>query len=216
MRLWRQMAVAAAVAAVLCQLTSALSTLSITESEIDGTEARGNTRITGRVWRVGGVDGWVVGIVNYTEWALKHTFYVGDYLEFRYLEEFHSVVEVADESAYETCIISDPLEAYSDGDSLVELRLAKTYYFICGVMRDCLLGQKLQVQVLPLHNLAQSPIESPNTPSPTISHALSLPPVSAADSSSSKYALNSSLRIVLLTVSIFIFACSQSVNRHIQ
>ncbi|KAI5082037.1 hypothetical protein GOP47_0001780 [Adiantum capillus-veneris] len=121
--------------------------------------------------RVGGENGWVVGVVNYTLWASLHTFLVGDFLEFNYLQEFHNVLEVTEES-YARCSASNPINLYMNGKTIIQLKEPKTYYFICGVMNHCLLGQKLEVLVL---STLPSPSEVP-VPTPTPLHQPSLPP----------------------------------------
>lgn len=133
--------------------------------------------VASRELTVGGDKGWVVGVVNYTQWASNYTFYVGDFLVFNYLQEFHNVLEVTNAS-YANCGVSNFIDEYKDGKTTIQLKEARPYYFICGVRMHCPLGQKLEV--LALQKPSEAPAPSPNHFQPS---SPSLPP--------SPYALSS-------------------------
>ncbi|MCO5573733.1 hypothetical protein L7F22_027507 [Adiantum nelumboides] len=133
---------------------------------------------TGVVRRVGEDNGWVVGVVNYTLWTSTYTFHVGDFLEFNYLREFHNVLEVT-EASYTRCHASNAMSLHTDGKTRIQLKEPKTYYFICGVVNHCSLGQKLHVLVL-------STLSSPPKgliPMPTPHHPPAFPPTPLLTSS---------------------------------
>ncbi|MCO5599020.1 hypothetical protein L7F22_053119 [Adiantum nelumboides] len=113
----------------------------------------------GATYRVGGDKGWVVGLVNYTEWAANYTFYAGDALVFLYEPEVHTVLAV-DKSGYEECSTGSAKASYEDGNTSIELRQAGSYFFICGVVQHCPAGQKLQVVAL------EAPAPAPTPPRP--------------------------------------------------
>ncbi|MCO5561334.1 hypothetical protein L7F22_014955 [Adiantum nelumboides] len=117
----------------------------------------------GATYRVGGDKGWVVGLVNYTEWAANYTFYAGDALVFLYEPEVHTVLAV-NKSGYEECSTGSAKASYEDGNTSIELRQAGSYFFICGVFQHCPAGQKLQV--VALEAPAPAPPRPPNTPPP--------------------------------------------------
>lgn len=102
----------------------------------------------------------------------------------RWLEVFsytpvHDVVEV-NQLGYNTCTIANALATYDNGETVIHLSDAKTRYFVCGRMRHCQQGLKLQVQILAQSNNGtsddqnQSPgagtgtgtVGSPPSPSP--------------------------------------------------
>ncbi|KAI5080532.1 hypothetical protein GOP47_0003715 [Adiantum capillus-veneris] len=120
-------------------------------------------------YNVGGDKGWVVGLVNYTEWAANHTFYTGDSLVFLYEAEVHTVLEVG-KSGYEDCSSANAIASYEDGKTSVVLRQAGTHYFICGVAQHCPAGQKLQVVAL------DAPAPPPNSGPPAFMTAGGLQP----------------------------------------
>ncbi|XP_057968546.1 uclacyanin 1-like [Malania oleifera] len=101
---------------------------------------------------VGGSTGWDL-TSNIPAWAASSTFHAGDYLVFRYVP-IHDVLEV-DQLDYATCRTVDPISAYDDGETVVELSEVGTRFFICGRRRHCAMGLRLRVQVLP--SLAQAP-----------------------------------------------------------
>nr|CAB3474350.1 unnamed protein product [Digitaria exilis] len=101
--------------------------------------------------------------VNYTDWADRHEFHVGDWLEFDYEKDRYDVVQV-NETAYDKCDGSSPILSYSRGRSFV-FRLNHTgrFYFICS-RGYCWNGMKASVLVHP------APLPPP-AKAPSSSHA---------------------------------------------
>jgi hypothetical protein len=60
----------------------------------------------------------------------------------------HDVLEV-NESDFELCLISHPINAHRDGNTVIPLSQTGARYFICGRLGHCDMGLKLQLQVLP-------------------------------------------------------------------
>ncbi|THG10063.1 hypothetical protein TEA_028134 [Camellia sinensis var. sinensis] len=88
---------------------------------------------------------------------------VGGPTVFRY-RPTHDVLEVH-EADYPTCRITDPIRAYSDGETVVQLEEGGiSRYFICGRLNYCARGLKLEVQVL--LRLSPPPSSSPPNPNP--------------------------------------------------
>ncbi|KAM7471624.1 hypothetical protein LguiA_009807 [Lonicera macranthoides] len=96
---------------------------------------------------VGANRGWNPGI-NYTLWANNHTFYVGDFISFRYQKFQYNVFQV-NESGYDNCTIEGAKGNWSSGKDFILLTKAKRYYFICGT-GGCYNGMKVSVLVHPL------------------------------------------------------------------
>eukprot|EP00250_Pteridium_aquilinum_P001536 c11731_g1_i1 orf=606-1184(-) len=156
-----------------------------------------------RVYRVGGDKGWVVGVVNYTQWASNYTFYVGDFLVFNYLQEFHNVLEVTKES-YASCGGSNPIAEYKDGKTSFYLKEAKPYYFICGERMHCPLGQRLEV--LALENPQHAPSPSPHLFLPSYP-SLSPSPYAHSSSVDPTFCAFSYLKILLLLLMLLFYGC---------
>ncbi|KAG8388223.1 hypothetical protein BUALT_Bualt02G0103300 [Buddleja alternifolia] len=96
---------------------------------------------------VGANKGWNPGI-NYTLWANNHTFYVGDFISFRYQKTQYNVFEV-NNTGYVNCTIEGATGNWSSGKDFIPLNKAKRYYFICGT-GGCFNGMKVSVLVHPL------------------------------------------------------------------
>jgi hypothetical protein len=60
----------------------------------------------------------------------------------------HDVLEV-DQSDFDLCQISHPINAHRDGYTVIQLNQTGARYFICGRLGHCDMGLKLQAQVLP-------------------------------------------------------------------
>ncbi|CAO2815194.1 unnamed protein product [Amaranthus hypochondriacus] len=108
-------------------------------------------RITATDHIVGANKGWNPGI-NYTSWANNQTFYVGDYISFRYKKAEHNVFEV-DKRGYEECSIEGAKGNWSNGKDFIQLNKPGRYYFICGI-GGCSDGMKVSVVV---HSLPPPP-----------------------------------------------------------
>ncbi|CAL4954413.1 unnamed protein product [Urochloa decumbens] len=86
--------------------------------------------------------------VNYTDWADRHEFHVGDWLQFDYKKDMYDVVQV-NETAYEKCDASSPIMSYSRGHNFVfQLNHTGQFYFICS-RGQCWNGMKVSVLVQP-------------------------------------------------------------------
>ncbi|XP_062114535.1 blue copper protein-like [Humulus lupulus] len=102
--------------------------------------------VSGANITVGGSSGWDL-TSDLQAWTAETPFHVGDSLVFSYAGA-HDVLEVHEED-YESCNISHPIKTHNDGDTVVPLNQQGTRYFVCGRQGHCLMGQKLQVHVLP-------------------------------------------------------------------
>ncbi|XP_047086275.1 blue copper protein-like [Lolium rigidum] len=127
------------------------------------------------VYKVGGASGWtILGNVNYTDWAGKNTFHVGDIIEFKYPQGIHNVLEVK-KADYNSCTNSTPIATHTSGDDKVTIKSPGHRFFICGVPSHCAAGQKLNVRVLK----TQRP-RSSDAPSPAPAASASAPAPAAA------------------------------------
>ncbi|CAL0322056.1 unnamed protein product [Lupinus luteus] len=109
-------------------------------------------------------------------------FKVGDHLVFEYQNDSVLSVEKTD---YINCNASNPITAFDNGKSIMNLDRPGPFYFISGTEHHCSNGQKLLVEVMSQHPIPKS------SPSPSIS----LPPEgsSAMSPSPSPYASDDSL-----------------------
>ncbi|KAL5072387.1 hypothetical protein RYX36_011371 [Vicia faba] len=96
---------------------------------------------------VGANRGWNPGI-NYTLWANNHTFYVGDFISFRYQKNQYNVFEV-NQTGYDNCTLDSAVGNWTSGKDFILLNKTMRYYFICG-NGQCLNGMKVSVLVHPL------------------------------------------------------------------
>ncbi|XP_037441026.1 uclacyanin 1-like [Triticum dicoccoides] len=83
---------------------------------------------------------------NYTPWASRTRFTIGDELQFQYSTTVHNVVEVR-KAGYDACNSSSPIAMFLTGNDIVPLAAIGTRYFICGVSGHCIAGMKVQVNV---------------------------------------------------------------------
>eukprot|EP00249_Psilotum_nudum_P027000 c34208_g1_i1 orf=138-692(-) len=126
---------------------------------------------------VGDSQGWVVGSVNYTQWAAGKEFHVGDELLFNYLKQYHNVL-VVDEAGYINCTTTNIMATYDNGKTMVTFSNPGAHYYICGVPGHCESGQKLGVVVKNSTPKSYSPSPTPSpvpgeflTPSSAEGHA---------------------------------------------
>ncbi|XP_076915220.1 early nodulin-like protein 17 [Bidens hawaiensis] len=96
---------------------------------------------------VGANRGWNPGI-NYTLWANNHTFYVGDFVSFRYQKMQYNVFEV-NKTGYDNCTLDGAVGNWSSGKDFILLNKSQRYYFICGT-GGCFNGMKVTIRVHPL------------------------------------------------------------------
>ncbi|XP_048233971.1 lamin-like protein [Ricinus communis] len=111
---------------------------------------------------VGANKGWNPGI-NYTLWANNHTFYVGDFISFRYQKTQYNVFAV-NQTGYDNCTTEGATGNWSSGKDFIPLKEAKRYYFICG-NGQCFNGMKVSVLVHPLPPPPSSSISANQTSS---------------------------------------------------
>ncbi|WOL07784.1 hypothetical protein Cni_G16533 [Canna indica] len=115
---------------------------------------------------VGDQQVWAPG-VNYTAWAEKFQFHVGDWLVFYYQKGYYDVLEV-NATAYEVCAADNPIVNWSRGRSFAyQLNRTGNYYFICS-RGYCYNGMKLTIVAKPLP--ATSPAPSQNDSSASSGH----------------------------------------------
>ncbi|CAM8951547.1 unnamed protein product [Rhodiola kirilowii] len=100
---------------------------------------------------VGANRGWNPGI-NYTIWTRNHTFYVGDFISFRYQKTQYNVFQV-NETGYDNCTTQGATGNWTSGKDFILLTDPKRYYFICG-NGQCFSGMKVTVLV---HSLLPPP-----------------------------------------------------------
>ncbi|KAK2378495.1 lamin protein [Trifolium repens] len=96
---------------------------------------------------VGANRGWNPGI-NYTLWANNHTFYVGDYISFRYQKNQYNVFMV-NQTGYDNCTTEGAIGNWTSGKDFILFNKTMRYYFICG-NGQCMNGMKVSVFVHPL------------------------------------------------------------------
>ncbi|CAL0322747.1 unnamed protein product [Lupinus luteus] len=118
--------------------------------------------------------------IFYIQWAERNRFQVGDSLLFEYQND--SVLSV-EKTYYLNCNASNPITAFDNGKSIMNLDRPGPFYFINGTEHYCTNGQKLLVEVM-----SQRPIPK-SSPSPSIS----LPPEGSSQMSPSAYASDDSI-----------------------
>ncbi|XP_059306626.1 early nodulin-like protein 7 [Lycium ferocissimum] len=146
--------------------------------------------VSGEEFKVGDAVGWRQPRVNetdlYNRWASKKKFHVGDSLRFEYKND--SVITVNKWEFYH-CNRTHPASGAKDGNITVNLNRAGPFYFTSGDPEHCKNGQRLAVEVYPLHPISDSP------PQP-----MSMAPAPSPLSSSS--AVTSSVPLAFISVSL--------------
>ncbi|KAM6547564.1 hypothetical protein CsatB_019240 [Cannabis sativa] len=122
---------------------------------------------------VGGSSGWDL-TSDLQAWTAETPFHVGDSLVFSY-SGAHDVIEVQEQD-YESCNVSHPIKTYNDGETVVPLNQQGTRYFVCGRQGHCLMGQKLQVNVLPSPTTSEGGADNPDRRGGGRQHARPPPP----------------------------------------
>ncbi|XVF74531.1 hypothetical protein PTKIN_Ptkin13bG0117600 [Pterospermum kingtungense] len=116
-------------------------------------------------FKVGDHFGWQQPSTNDTEvyslWATTKRFHVGDSLSFEYQNDSVLVVEKWD---YYHCNTDKPISSFNDGETVINLDRPGLFYFISGAPDHCKKGQKLLIQVMGLHQRADSPPSTANPP----------------------------------------------------
>ncbi|KAI8546434.1 hypothetical protein RHMOL_Rhmol07G0117000 [Rhododendron molle] len=97
-------------------------------------------------WIVGDSAGWTNLNVNYTEWAVGKTFFVGDTLVFKYIPLTHNVIEVPVPD-YVNCTIPVGAKPLVTGEDKIQLQTTGNHSYICGFPNHCAQGMKLLITV---------------------------------------------------------------------
>ncbi|KAK9133584.1 hypothetical protein Scep_013112 [Stephania cephalantha] len=129
----------------------------------------------GETYIVGSPNGSWDENTNLQSWIKSQKFRVGDNINFQYGPP-HSVVEVT-EADYNSCQTSNPVQGYTNGNTMIRLSSPGKRYFICGVTSHCTGGMKIEVDTVPAAPITSStPPATPLTPPvPTFANPL-MPP----------------------------------------
>ncbi|CAK8543865.1 unnamed protein product [Lathyrus sativus] len=84
---------------------------------------------------VGDDKGWTVDF-NYTQWAQKIVFRVGDNLVFNYNPSFHNVFKV-NGTLFQNCTFPPENEALSTGKDIIPLKTEGRKWYVCGKGDHC-------------------------------------------------------------------------------
>lgn len=119
-------------------------------------------------FKVGGSDGWKVPSdpKEYSQWAHKNRFRIGDSLLFVYQPNADSVLLV-NETQYNNCDTSTYINAYHDGRSIYVFTHSGPHYFISGNRYNCLKNETLHVVVLADRSSSKAPAPSTNNSPPS-------------------------------------------------
>ncbi|KAJ7540656.1 hypothetical protein O6H91_10G024800 [Diphasiastrum complanatum] len=121
---------------------------------------------------VGDIAGWGLGN-DYSAWAKKYPFAVGDSIVFNY-SPTHTVLQVS-QADYQACNINSPLKSYKSGKDTVTLTDPSSY-FVCGTPGHCQSGMKLAIDVTGSTPSTPYTPPIPSNPTPTIPSNPTLPP----------------------------------------
>ncbi|URE47081.1 Early nodulin-like protein [Musa troglodytarum] len=121
-------------------------------------------------FHVGGSHGWVEHHhEKYNSWAERNRFQVNDTLLFKYKAGEDSVLVVTD-TAYKSCNVTNPIESYTDGNTVFKFNRSGPFFFISGAADHCKHDQRLIVVVLAIRNhKSHGPTPSPPGPSSSAS-----------------------------------------------
>ncbi|KAI3421472.1 Phytocyanin domain-containing protein, partial [Psidium guajava] len=97
---------------------------------------------------VGGRQGWDVpdNVTFYQDWAKPRTFGVGDQLIFPYRPGSNNLL-IVKKKDYEACDMSDPIDIYYMGPTILNLTAVGDYYYVSSSGRHCEYGQRLHITV---------------------------------------------------------------------
>ncbi|KAL3533064.1 hypothetical protein ACH5RR_006585, partial [Cinchona calisaya] len=99
---------------------------------------------------------------EYNKWAEKNRFQIGDFIVMEYDANSDSVLEVV-EADYKSCNKSNPIKAFHDGKTKIQLDRSGPFYFISGAENHCQKGQKLVVEVLSAKHASSGPAPAPSS-----------------------------------------------------
>ncbi|GAA0163124.1 hypothetical protein Leryth_017714 [Lithospermum erythrorhizon] len=105
---------------------------------------------------------------QFTKWAQKLRFQIGDSLVVEYDPKSDSVLEV-NEQDYKNCDKSNPIKSYQDAKTSIDLDRSGWFYFISGADGHCEKGQKFTIEVLNAKHASKTPPQSQLSPSPSSS-----------------------------------------------
>ncbi|CAA7025780.1 unnamed protein product [Microthlaspi erraticum] len=159
-----------------------------------------------RVFKVGDEFGWRVPLNNdtavYNHWASSNRFHIGDSLSFVYDKD--SVMEV-DKWGFYHCNASDPITAFDNGNSTMNLDRPGLFFFISGSNGHCTNGQRLIVEVMHIHHEHQPDGSMPPSMSPlSASPSASATPTPSAASTSLLASLSPPFAAFLLALFCFL------------
>ncbi|KAL5737729.1 hypothetical protein ACOSP7_030490 [Xanthoceras sorbifolium] len=120
---------------------------------------------------VGGKGQWAASTdnstSNYSQWAERTRFQIGDSLVFNYQSGQDSVLQVTRE-AYDNCSTTDiPMANFTEGHTVFTFNRSGPFYFISGNKDNCLKNEKLVVIVLANRTQGNSNQTDSPPPSPT-------------------------------------------------
>ncbi|XP_019241060.1 PREDICTED: mavicyanin-like [Nicotiana attenuata] len=101
---------------------------------------------TAAVYDVGDSKGWIVGNVDYNDWASSKNFQVNDILSFNYNNKYHNVMQVSSQEYY-TCTVTNPIATLNTGKDSFTLSAPGDYYYLCAIPGHCQIGQKVHIKV---------------------------------------------------------------------
>ncbi|WMV07909.1 hypothetical protein MTR67_001294 [Solanum verrucosum] len=102
---------------------------------------------TAVVYEVGDSQGWIIGNIDYSQWASTKNFHVNDILVFNYNNKCHNVMQVTKQE-YESCTITNPIATFNTGKDSITLRAYGDYYYVCGIPGHCQIGQKFHINIV--------------------------------------------------------------------
>ncbi|KAJ7569432.1 hypothetical protein O6H91_01G077600 [Diphasiastrum complanatum] len=148
-------------------------------------------------YTVGDAGGWNLGN-NYTTWAEKYKFAVGDTVVFNYNQASHSVLQVS-QPDYQACNINNALKSYSSGKDTVTLKDPSSY-FVCGTPGHCQTGMKVAITTSSTPTTPTTPANpAPSNPSPGGTPSVHTPPSSTSPTSSATMLQQSGTALLLLS-----------------
>ncbi|XP_010317457.1 mavicyanin-like [Solanum lycopersicum] len=99
------------------------------------------------VYEVGDSQGWIVGNIDYSQWASTKKFHVNDILVFNYNNKYHNVMQVSKQQ-YVSCTITNPIATFNTGKDSITLQAYGDYYYVCGIPGHCQIGQKFHINIV--------------------------------------------------------------------
>ncbi|MQL80421.1 hypothetical protein Taro_012847, partial [Colocasia esculenta] len=99
---------------------------------------------------------------DYSSWASGKSIQTGDTVTFKY-GVLHSVYEVS-QADYAACGVSNSINSYSDGNTVITLDKPGTRYFVCGALGHCGLGMKIAIPISAASTTPSTPAAAGSTP----------------------------------------------------